>query len=196
LPQDPFSSILLLNLVLIAAAITGDTVGYWFGRKTGTKLYSRPDSKIFKKEHLIKTQAFYEKYGGKTIILARWVPFARTFAPIIAGVAGMDYRTFMTYNVVGGISWVVGCTLLGFFLGRIPLVRAHNEKAILLIVFLSLLPAIYHTLKERAEHKKEQGAERHPDAHALNGGHKDTPPAGIEEEPEARTPVESHSDRP
>jgi membrane-associated protein len=194
LPQDPFSSILLLNLVLIAAAITGDTVGYWFGRKTGTKLYSRPDSKIFKKEHLIKTQAFYERYGGKTIILARWVPFARTFAPIIAGVAGMDYRTFMTYNVVGGISWVVGCTLLGFFLGRIPLVRAHNEKAILLIIFLSLLPAIYHALKERAEQKKAH-AETHVEASALNGGHRGSPPAGTEEEPEERTAVESHTDR-
>jgi membrane-associated protein len=149
LPQDPVSTIIALNIVLWVAAIVGDTVGYWFGRKTGPRLYSRPDSRIFKKEHLEKTREFYERYGGKTIILARWVPFARTFAPIIAGVAGMPYGQFMTYNVVGGITWVTGCTLLGFFLGSIPLVQQHAEKVIILIVVLSIMPAVYHVWKER-----------------------------------------------
>lgn len=154
LPQDPVTGIIALNVVLIAAAIIGDTTGYWFGRKTGPRLFARPDSRFFKKEHLVKTQEFYEKHGGKTIILARWVPFARTFAPIVAGIAGMPYREFMTFNVTGGITWVMGCTLLGYFLGSIKFVRDHNEKVILLIIALSLLPAIIHMLKERMAAKK------------------------------------------
>jgi membrane-associated protein len=164
LPQDPYSSIIALNVVLIIAAITGDTVGYWFGRKTGRPLFDRPDSRLFKKSHLVKAQAFYDKHGGKTIILARWVPFARTFAPILAGIAEMPYKQFMTYNVVGGVSWVMGCTFLGFFLGSIPFIQRHNEKIILLIVALSLLPAIIHVLKERASGHSPAPAE--PDAAA------------------------------
>jgi len=149
LPQDPLSTLIALNVVLWVAAIVGDSVGYWFGRKTGPRLYSRPDSRFFKREHLERTREFYEKHGGKTIILARWVPFARTFAPVIAGVAEMPYREFMTYNVVGGITWITGCTLLGYFLGSIPLVREHAEKVIILIVFLSIMPAVFHVWQER-----------------------------------------------
>lgn len=155
LPQDPVTGIIALNVVLIIAAIAGDTTGYWFGRKTGPRLFARPDSRLFKKEHLVKTQEFYEKHGGKTIILARWVPFARTFAPIVAGIAQMPYREFMTFNITGGITWVMGCTLLGYFLGSIKFVRDHNEKVILLIIGLSLLPALIHMLKERAATKKK-----------------------------------------
>ena len=154
LPQDPVTGIVALNVVLITAAILGDTTGYWFGRKTGPALFARPDSRIFKRSHLLKTQAFYEKHGGKTIILARWVPFARTFAPIIAGIANMPYREFMSFNVTGGVTWVMGCTMLGYFLGRIPFIRDHNEKVIILIIALSLLPAGIHFLKERASQKK------------------------------------------
>lgn len=153
LPKDPASSVAALCLVLIVAAIAGDTVGYLFGRKTGPRLFNRPDSKVFKREHLVQTQEFYEKHGGKTIILARWMPFARTFAPIVAGIAQMPYVQFMTFNVIGGITWVLSMTLLGFFLGTNPLVQKHSEKVILGIVVLSILPAILHFLKER-KHKK------------------------------------------
>lgn len=153
LPQDPANSVAALCATLIVAAITGDTVGYWFGRKTGQRLFNRPDSRVFKREHLIKTQEFYEKHGGKTIILARWMPFARTFAPIVAGVAEMPYARFMTYNVVGGITWVLSMTLLGYFLGGVEFVKKHNEKVILGIIFLSVLPAFIHLFKERMAKK-------------------------------------------
>ena len=157
LPQDPWTAWLVLNVVLIVAAIAGDSVGYWFGRKTGPKLYSRKESRFFKREHLVKTQAFYEKHGGKTIILARWMPFARTFAPIVAGIAQMEYGQFMRYNVVGGISWVLICTTAGFLLGNIALVKANFEKVVIGIVLLSVLPAVFHVLKERA-HKSAPAA--------------------------------------
>jgi membrane-associated protein len=149
LPQDPLTGLLLLNGSLIAAAIIGDTVGYWFGRATGPRLFNRPNSRFFKREHLEKTREFYDRHGGKTIILARWIPFARTFAPIVAGAASMPYAAFMTYNVVGGITWVASCTLLGYYLGTVPWVRDNNEKVILLIIALSLSPAAIHLLKEK-----------------------------------------------
>ena len=160
LAQDPLTGIVALNLTLMAAAIIGDTVGYWFGRKTGPRLFGRPDSRFFKREHLVKTQQFYEKHGGKTIILARWVPFARTFAPIVAGAAEMPYSLFMTFNVVGGVTWVLSCTLLGYFLGRNEWVRANNEKVILLIVALSVLPVFVHWWKERRQAAREREQER------------------------------------
>jgi len=156
LPGDTVTSIIVLNAVLMAAAILGDTVGYWFGRKTGPRLFNRPNSRFFKREHLLKTQEFYQKHGTRTIILARWVPFARTFAPIVAGAAEMPYGTFMTYNVIGGISWVLSCTLLGYFLGGHPWVRDNNEKVILLIVGFSVLPVIIHWFKERRAHRTAQ----------------------------------------
>ncbi len=149
LPQDPVTALVVLNLVLMVAAISGDSVGYAFGRKTGPKLYARKESRFFKREHLIKTQAFYEKHGGKTIILARWMPFARTFAPIVAGVAQMNYGQFMRFNVIGGITWVMGCTVAGFALGNIPIVKNNFEKAVVGIVVLSVLPAVIHIVKER-----------------------------------------------
>lgn len=149
LPSDPVSSLLLLWVLLSLAAIAGDATGYWIGLRTGPRLFNRPDSRIFKQEHLQKTQQFYERHGPKTIILARWAPFARTFAPILAGVGRMPYALFATYNVIGGISWVVSCSLLGFLLGRVEWVRQHNEKVILLIIGLSLLPMLLHALQER-----------------------------------------------
>lgn len=153
LPQDPVSTLVSLVSLLCLAAVAGDTCGYWFGRKTGGKLFAREDSRLFKREHLVKTQAFYDKNGGKTIILARWMPFARTFAPIVAGVAAMPYGTFMLYNVIGGITWILSMTLLGFFLGGIEIVRKHNEKVIIAIVLISVLPAVYHAWKEsRVKH--------------------------------------------
>ncbi len=149
LPQDPASAILLLNVSLMAAAILGDNTGYWFGRKTGPRLFARPDSRLFKREHLVHTQALYEQHGGRILILARWMPFVRTFAPIVAGIAQMPYPRYLPYSIAGGITWILSMTLLGYFLGTIPFIRQHNEKVILVIVLLSLAPAVLHWWKAR-----------------------------------------------
>lgn len=159
LPQDPFSSLIALIVVLSLAAIAGDATGYWFGRGSGHRLYERPDGRIFKRKYLLQAQAFYEKHGGKTIILARWVPIVRTFAPIVAGVAKMDYRHFTTFNVVGGISWVGICSIAGFALGNLPWVAANFEKVVLLIVALSVAPAVLHVLREVLAHGRKRGQE-------------------------------------
>src|SRR5919108_2896713 len=111
-------NIVWLNLTLIAAAILGDATGYWIGRRTGKALYSRPDSLFFRRDHLRITHEFYEKHGGKTIVIARFMPIVRTFAPVVAGVAEMGYHNFAIYNVVGGVGWVTSMTLGGYFLGR------------------------------------------------------------------------------
>jgi membrane-associated protein len=127
-------------LALAIAAMLGDATGYWVGRKAGEALYERHESRFFKRSHLLKTKAFYEKYGPITIVLARFVPFARTFAPVVAGVARMSYVKFTTYNVVGGAGWVTAMTLAGYWLGRIAWVQAHFEHVVLLIIFISVLP--------------------------------------------------------
>jgi membrane-associated protein len=143
-----------LILLLCVAAIVGDTVGYFIGRKAGPALFSRPDSKLFKRKHLDSAHEFYEKHGPKTIVLARFVPIVRTFAPTVAGAAGMEYKQFLTYNVIGGITWIFSMTLLGYFLGNIPVIEQNLSKAVLVIVFLSILPMIMHGLKERKTSKK------------------------------------------
>jgi membrane-associated protein len=135
-------SIWTLNLVLIAAAILGDTVGYWIGRKTGPALFNRPKSLFFNPEHLRRAHDFYEKHGGKTIILARFMPIVRTFAPVVAGMGRMDYPRFVFFNVFGGVGWVVSMTLAGYFLGQVPFVQRHFEAVIIGIIFLSILPGI------------------------------------------------------
>lgn len=149
LPQDPLSGIIALALILMTAAFIGNSTGYWVGSKAGPRLFNRPDSRLFKREHLVKTQEFYEKHGGKTIIMAEFMPFARTFAPVVAGVAQMPYRKFMSYNIIGVVVWIASMTTLGFTLGGVELVRKHVEKVIIAIVVLSVLPAIMHILKER-----------------------------------------------
>jgi membrane-associated protein len=138
-----------INFVLMAAAIIGDGVGYYLGRHAGTRVFSRPDSRFFHREHLQRTQAFYEKHGGKTIIYARFIPIVRTFAPFVAGVAEMNYLRFLSFNVFGGIGWVFSLTMLGYLLGGVPLVRRHFEKVIFLIIFVSVLPVIFEALKGR-----------------------------------------------
>ncbi len=135
--------------VLIVAAVVGDGVGYLLGRKAGVSVYNRPDSKLFKREHLLRTQAFYDKHGGKTIIYARFVPIIRTFAPFIAGVAGMDYPRFLSFNIFGGIGWVVSMTMAGYFLGDNEIVRKHFEKVIIGIVFISVLPIVFEYFRSR-----------------------------------------------
>lgn len=133
-------NIITINIALMIAAIVGDAVGYLLGRKAGVRVFDRPDSRFFKREHLLRTQAFYDKHGGKTIIYARFVPIIRTFAPFVAGVAGMSYPRFLSFNIFGGIGWVFLLTMLGYFLGNVPLVRAHFEKVILGIIAVSVIP--------------------------------------------------------
>ena len=142
-------NIALIVALLIVAAVTGVASGYTLGRHTGPRIFSRPDSRLFKQEYLRKTQAFYEKHGGKTIIYAQFVPIIRTFAPFVAGVAQMPYARFAMFNVIGSIGWVSSMTLLGYFVGDIPLVRRHFEKVVILIVLVSVLPVVFEVIKSR-----------------------------------------------
>ena len=142
-------NIVSINLILIVAAIVGDAVGYSLGRNAGPRVFSRPDSKLFKQEHLLRTKAFYEKHGGKTIIYARFVPIVRTFAPFVAGVAQMPYSRFAAFNIFGGIGWVILMTMSGYFLGNVPLIRRHFEKVVIGIVLVSVLPIVVEYLKSR-----------------------------------------------
>ncbi len=145
--QGLFSLPLLIALLWVAAVV-GNIVGYEFGRRVGPRLFSREDSLLFKKAHALKAQAFYDKYGPKTIFLARFMPIVRTFAPIVAGVAQMEFRAFLFYSVTGATAWVVGLTVLGYYLGALPFVREHLEAMILLIIFISILPAIVEYIRE------------------------------------------------
>ena len=122
------------------AAVAGDQVGYLFGQRIGPALFKRPDSRLFKQENVDKAQAFFDKYGAKAIVLARFVPIVRTFTPITAGVSSMHYRTFVTYNVIGGTLWAFGVTLLGYFLGQVDVIEQNLELAILTLVALSVTP--------------------------------------------------------
>ncbi len=158
-----------LMILLFIAAVVGDAVGYYSGRKVGPAIFSRPKSRLFNPKHLQKAHSFYEKHGGKTIIIARFVPIVRTFAPIVAGAANMSYRQFVTYNVVGGFAWVVSMLLAGYFLGGVVeafmrtvfgienfLLEDHIDKVVIVIVFLSILPIIFEFVKARREKKREQ----------------------------------------
>ncbi len=149
--------ITLLIALLCVAAVTGDATGYWIGLKTGHALYNRPDSRLFRRDHLLKTKEFYEKYGGITIILARFMPFARTFAPVVAGVGEMRYRRFALFNIVGGVGWVISMTLIGYYLGRLVPGIEHNVEYIIAgVILLSLLPMIIKYVQHRM--RKEAGA--------------------------------------
>jgi len=120
--------------------LAGDSTGYFLGRRTGDVIFKRPDSRFFKKKYVERTQAFYSKYGGRTMIYAKFVPIVRTFAPFMAGVGKMNYGRFLSYDVFGAVGWVASLTTLGYFLGGVPLVRRNFEKAIVLIILLSLVP--------------------------------------------------------
>lgn len=146
--------IYLVVIVLFLAAVLGDNTGYWFGKKAGRRLFKRKDSTIFQKSNLEKAEAFYERHGSKTIVLARFVPFARTFAPIIAGISHMKYSTFVIFNIVGALLWAVGLTYLGYYAGAWLEDRGVDiDKYLLLIiafiVFLSILPPLIHGLKDK-----------------------------------------------
>jgi membrane-associated protein len=146
--------LLTVIAVLSLAAVLGDSTGYFLGWKTGPRIFSRPDSRLFKQEYVTRTRAFYERYGGKTIILARFVPIVRTFAAFVAGVGQMPYLRFLPFSVFGGIGWVTVMTALGYRLGGIPFVRQYFDKVVLAIIAVSLLPTVLEIWKA---HRK-----RHP----------------------------------
>jgi membrane-associated protein len=138
-----------INALLIAAAVIGDGVGYLLGRRAGPHIFNRPSSRFFNREHLDRTHEFYEKYGGKTIIYARFIPIVRTFAPFVAGVAEMSYVKFLSFNIFGGIGWVIAMTTAGYYLGGFPIVQRHFEKVVILIVLISFVPILLEYLKSR-----------------------------------------------
>ncbi|MEU0202072.1 MULTISPECIES: VTT domain-containing protein [unclassified Streptomyces] len=153
----------LVCTLIVIAAVVGDQVGYMIGKFLGPKLFNRPNSKLFKQENLDKAHEFMEKYGPKAIVLARFVPIVRTFAPIVAGAGRMKYRTFFTYNVIGGIAWGTGVTLAGYWLGQIDFIKKNVEAILILIVFVSVVPIIIEYLRERSK-KKKRAATQDPAA--------------------------------
>ena len=145
--------IVKLNLLLMAAAIAGDSVGYAIGHFAGPRVFNKEESWFFHKKHLERTHAFFEKYGGKTIILARFVPIVRTFAPTVAGVGKMSYARFLSYNVFGGVGWVAAMTLVGYFLGRsVPNIEKHLHIVVVVVIVVSFLPLL-HELRPSRKNK-------------------------------------------
>lgn len=148
--------VLPLWLVLVTvplAAIAGDQLGYFIGKTVGPRLFNKPDSRLFRQEYVDKSYEFFERYGARTIVIARFVPIVRTFAPVVAGVSRMRYRTFVTYNIIGGVLWGAGVVLLGYFLGQIQFVADNIEPIILLIIALSVLPIVIEVLRARRQQR-------------------------------------------
>lgn len=149
-------NVYLLGLLLTIASILGNTAGYAIGAATGPRLFTREDSLLFNKKHLNRAHAFYEKHGGLTIILARFMPIVRTFVPVVAGIGQMEYRRYMQYNIVGGVAWIWSMLFIGYFLGRyIPGVDKHIEIVILSVIFVSFLPGIIGWWRHRAKPQPE-----------------------------------------
>lgn len=153
---EPFLNLTYLLILLLIAAILGDTVNYWVGRKLGLKAVQIKyrGKNIVKQEYINQTHEFYDKYGSKTIILARFVPIVRTFAPFVAGIAQMDYRKFITFNVVGGFLWIFSLTIAGYYLGQIEWIRNNIERVALGIIFISILPIIFEVIKAKMSKQK------------------------------------------
>ena len=147
-------NIVLVNVVLMAAAILGDSNAFLLGYKTGPKIFSRPDCRFFKQEYITRTHAFYEKYGGKTIIFARFLPIVRTFAAFVAGVGRMPYLKFLPYSVCGGVAWIFSLTMIGYSIGGMPFVRHNFDKVIIAIILISLSPTVIEVLKARRQKKR------------------------------------------
>jgi membrane-associated protein len=169
--------------LICVAAILGDQAGYLFGKKVGPSLFSRPDSRLFKQENVVKAHEFFEKYGPKSLVLARFVPIVRTFTPIIAGVSGMKYRSFLTFNIIGGVLWGAGVTLLGSWLGKIDFVKSNIEAILILIVLVSVIPIAIEFLRARSKAKKNP-----PEPEAPQG------PAAYQQQP--TVPVMDDATRP
>ncbi|MCE9539255.1 MAG: VTT domain-containing protein [Bacteroidetes bacterium] len=152
---EPYLNLGYLLVLLLIAAIVGDNVNYWVGRKIGLKMLKIKfrGKNVVKEEYLTKTHAFYEKYGPKTIIMARFVPIVRTFAPFVAGVAEMNYKKFLSFDILGGVLWIFSLTLAGYFLGEIPWIRNNIEKVALGIIFISILPIIIEIAKAKMAKK-------------------------------------------
>lgn len=148
-----FLNIIISYLTLLAAAIIGDTVNYWIGYRIGPRVFSNENSKIFKQSYLEKTRKFYEKHGGKTIILARFLPILRTFAPFVAGVGKMHYKTFLFYNIIGGFFWVTLFMFAGYFFGGLTIIKNNFELAVVVIVFVSVLPIVIEFIKHKLGQK-------------------------------------------
>lgn len=170
LASQHFLDILPLTVLVFIASVLGTQVGYFFGFLYGPRVFNRPNSRFFKKENADKAQAFYEKHGTKTIVFARFIPIIRTFAPIVAGIAKMDWKKFLTFNVVGGAVWTVGLTLGGYWLGsKVPNVDKYILPIIAAIIILSVMPGVYHMLKETERRRSLWGLfttffRRHPRA--------------------------------
>jgi membrane-associated protein len=143
----------LVCLLLTACALLGNVVGYWIGYRAGPALFTKPESKIFKKEYVDKTHEFFEKYGARAIVMARFVPIVRTFITAMAGVGRMDPRKYFTYSLIGGVGWAAGLTILGYFLGQITFVRENLEMMLILIVLISVIPIVIEILRARREKK-------------------------------------------
>jgi membrane-associated protein len=152
--------IVQICLLLTAASIAGDQSGYFLGFRTGPRIFSRPDSRLFKQAYVSQTQAFYQRHGGKTLVYAKFVPIVRTFAPFMAGVGRMRYRRFLSFNFFGGVGWVLSMTLAGYYLGAVPLVRRHFEKVVIGIVVVSVLPLAIHYFKSRKSSAPAPSASR------------------------------------
>ena len=142
-------SLLALWGLLIPAAIVGDAVSYLIGSKMGPALFNKPESRFFKPQHMKAASEFYEKHGGKAIIMARFMPIVRTFVPVVAGIGKMPYRRFAMFNAVGGVLWVMSMTVMGYFLGQVDFVKRHIEGMVILIIFISVLPGIIAWLRAR-----------------------------------------------
>lgn len=152
-------SLVGMSLLILAAAFLGDNTNYWLGRRLGPAVFHKEDSRLLNKKHLNKAQAFYEKYGAKTIILARFVPIVRTFAPFVAGVGRMSYAKFLLYSVVGAVAWVGICISAGALFGQIPAIKKHFELVVVAIVVISVLPIGVELLRARAHAKREEKVE-------------------------------------
>lgn len=146
-----------LFLILAAAAVLGDTVNYWIGHLVGPRAFRGENVRFLNRKHLDRTHEFFEKYGGKTIIIARFVPIVRTFAPFVAGIGSMSYGRFFSYNVIGGLVWVFGLVLLGYYFGAIPVVECNFSLVILAIIVISILPGVYEVVRQRREAARARG---------------------------------------
>lgn len=162
IPEALHLPLLPLMIGCLLAAVIGDQVGYLFGRKAGPAVFNRPDSRFFKQEYVDRAHGYFERYGPKTIVLARFIPIVRTFAPVVAGVGKMVYKTFFRFNVLGGVLWVIGVTLLGYFLGQIDVVAQNLEITIIIIVAISFSPMILEIWRERKKRKSQvESSEEH-----------------------------------